>query len=427
VLDISKKSTSKFEFHFFERIETEKFGKGTVIGVGKSYLWVHLDKDDGVSYWDNGIDYRHLVEVVGWKLITPRDNAPSICTDILIEKLSNKLNFINEEFELVTKDVLSEEDIKNRNEFIFSNFKCNNCGAHKRNHVRCQDYSERLDIETEKLKTKIQLEGKQNICDLCNKNFTKEEFLTHRKNFAGCTIDLIIPENQFIPDGINLETLQLYENPNNGSICLSLKRLCLDALLGKIPFLSNEDICEIFRFSCEVNLHKLQRASLEQLTFRFLFIKEQPYFKILSSKYREIAYLSYVSKNRLIEFCEALKILEYSFRNDMEILLKFVKPIINERTFIPAYKISKNLKLFDVNYYCIEFASKIHLEKMYNLNSFQELPSELQQTLINEANQIVINDKSPEIEDDFFSMNYDYSDVEVSDQEIEYADEDEDV
>ncbi len=32
-----------------------------VVGCGENKLWLHVDSEDGASYWDNGTDYENLI------------------------------------------------------------------------------------------------------------------------------------------------------------------------------------------------------------------------------------------------------------------------------------------------------------------------------------------------------------------------------
>jgi len=61
VLDCSTAAMEKFKVQTHRRVITPK-GAGTVIGVDKEgYLWFLLDKDPGLSYWDDIVDYNSMI------------------------------------------------------------------------------------------------------------------------------------------------------------------------------------------------------------------------------------------------------------------------------------------------------------------------------------------------------------------------------
>jgi len=61
VFDISKEACEKFGFFSNQRVTTPR-GDATVIGVNEGFLWFHVDKDPGASYWEKGINYEALVK-----------------------------------------------------------------------------------------------------------------------------------------------------------------------------------------------------------------------------------------------------------------------------------------------------------------------------------------------------------------------------
>eukprot|EP01112_Ceratiomyxa_fruticulosa_P010011 TRINITY_DN2627_c0_g1_i2.p1 TRINITY_DN2627_c0_g1~~TRINITY_DN2627_c0_g1_i2.p1 ORF type:complete len:215 (-),score=30.08 TRINITY_DN2627_c0_g1_i2:190-834(-) len=64
---IDQESCQPFGFFSGERVRTPK-GNATVIGVVRDFLWVHIDGENGASYWDNCKSYEDLL-AIGFELI----------------------------------------------------------------------------------------------------------------------------------------------------------------------------------------------------------------------------------------------------------------------------------------------------------------------------------------------------------------------